>query len=70
MTSSQVLVGQLVRVSKRLEPLGEVHAGGEFRAAEMMSGETAEIGDTVLVKGVEGLTLRVGFPRQNGEEAD
>jgi len=34
----------------------------------MVSGATAEIGDTVLVKSVEGLTLRVDFPRRNGEE--
>ena len=65
---SSTQVGQLVRVTKRLEPSGEVHAGGEFWAAEMARGESAEIGDTVLVKSVEGLTLRVDFPTENGQE--
>ena len=67
-TASRALVGQAVRVTKRLEPLGEVHAGGEFRAAEMVAGESAEIGDIVLVRSVEGLTLRVDFPPRNGED--
>jgi len=66
--ASGALVGQPAGVTKRLEPSGEVYVGGEFWAAEMVSGATAEIGDTVLVKSVEGLTLRVDFPRRNGEE--
>ncbi len=69
-TASGALAGQTARVTKRLEPSGEVHVGGEFWAAEMVSGAMAEMGDTVLVKSVEGLTLRVDFPRQNGEEED
>jgi len=67
-TASGTLVGRLVRVTKRLEPSGEVHAGGEFWAAEMAGGQTAEVGDMVVVRNVEGLTLRVDFPSQNGEE--
>ena len=67
-TASRALVGQAVRVTKRLEPSGEVHAGGESWAAEMVGGETAEIGDIVLIRSVEGLTLRVDFPPRNGED--
>ncbi len=67
-TVSGALVGQTVRVTKRLEPSGEVHAGGELWAAETVSGESAEIGDIVLIRSVEGLTLRVDFPQRNGED--
>ncbi|NQU96565.1 MAG: nodulation protein NfeD [Chloroflexi bacterium] len=67
-TVSGALVGQAVRVTKRLEPSGEVHAGGELWAAEMVNGESAEIGDIVLVRSVEGLTLHVDFPQENDRE--
>ena len=53
------LVGQLGRVTRRLDPSGEVHAAGEFWSATLPAGETAEAGETVRITGSAGLTLHV-----------
>ncbi len=53
------IVGQIGRVTRRLEPAGEVHVAGEFWSATLPSGETAEAGEMVRVTGATGLTLQV-----------
>ncbi len=53
------IVGQIGRVTRRLDPAGEVHAAGEFWGATLPAGETAEAGETVRITGSAGLTLHV-----------
>lgn len=53
------IVGQIGRVTRRLDPVGEVHVAGEFWGATLPVGETAEADETVRVAGSTGLTLQV-----------
>ena len=53
------IVGQIGRVTRRLDPVGEVHVAGEFWGATLPAGETAEADETVRVTGTTGLTLHV-----------
>jgi membrane-bound serine protease (ClpP class) len=53
------IVGQVGRVTRRLDPVGEVHVAGEFWGATLPAGETAEADETVRVTGSTGLTLHV-----------
>ena len=57
--SQDALIGQSVRVTKRLEPVGEVHAGGEFWQARLPDGQTAEENTNVVVTSLDGVTLYV-----------
>ncbi len=56
---SDAIVGQLGRVTRRLDPEGEVHVAGEFWGATLPAGETAEADESVRVTGSAGLTLHV-----------
>jgi membrane-bound serine protease (ClpP class) len=53
------LMGQEARVTRRLDPSGEVHVGGEYWSATLAADQTAEPGETVRVTGSTGLTLQV-----------
>lgn len=53
------LVGQTARVTKRLNPKGEVHVAGEFWEAELPEGEEADEGQTVVIAAVNGYRLDV-----------
>lgn len=60
------LVGKTARVTKALEPEGEVTIAGEFWAARLPRGASAPVGSDVVVKGVEGLVLTVELPPPEG----
>ncbi len=53
------IVGGVGRVTRRLDPDGEVHVAGEFWSATLSAGETAEPDEIVRVTGSTGLTLEV-----------
>ncbi len=57
--ASDQLIGRQVRVTKRLDPVGEVHAAGEFWRAQAPPGRPARKGSRVVVRGLEGVTLKV-----------
>src|SRR5262249_7142471 len=54
---AETLVGKAAQVITRCAPLGQVKLGGEIWAARCDG--TAEVGETVRVRSVEGLTLVV-----------
>jgi membrane protein implicated in regulation of membrane protease activity len=60
-TGSEAMIGQPGEVVEECQPLGTVRVNGELWAARCPEG--AGRGDTVHVKGVEGLTLVVS-PRR------
>jgi membrane-bound serine protease (ClpP class) len=60
------LIGKTARVSKALEPQGEVSVAGEFWTARLPRGATASAGADVVVKGVDGLVLMVELPPAEG----
>jgi membrane-bound serine protease (ClpP class) len=53
------IVGQIGRVTRRLDPAGEVHVAGEFWSATLPAGGTAEVDEPVRVADSSGLTLQV-----------
>jgi membrane-bound serine protease (ClpP class) len=53
------LVGEIAEVTTRLEPTGEVFAGGEHWQAELKGAGTAEVGERVRVLEVKGFRLLV-----------
>jgi membrane-bound serine protease (ClpP class) len=57
--SDQGLQGQLGRVTRRLDPEGEVHVSGEFWEARLATGGSAEVGTSVSVRRRHGLVLEV-----------
>jgi membrane-bound serine protease (ClpP class) len=57
--SHGALIGQTARVTRRLDPSGEVHVGGEFWEATLPPDEVAEIDEPVRVVGLNGLVLDV-----------
>jgi membrane-bound serine protease (ClpP class) len=65
-TLTSALVGREGKVTRQLNPTGEVHVSGEYWVAEMERGGTADVGETVVVKSVDGLTLCVGYPSVDG----
>jgi membrane protein implicated in regulation of membrane protease activity len=56
-TGAEALVGQTAVVVSPCRPLGQVRIAGELWAARSESG--ADPGDEVVVRAVDGLTLRV-----------
>jgi membrane protein implicated in regulation of membrane protease activity len=58
--ASRRMIGARGTATERLEPTGYVRVGAELWRARMAPGEGAvELGDTVVVREVEGLTLVV-----------
>jgi membrane protein implicated in regulation of membrane protease activity len=60
-TGSEAMIGQSAEVVEECQPVGTVRVNGELWAARCPEG--AARGDTVRVKGVDGLTLVVS-PRR------
>jgi membrane protein implicated in regulation of membrane protease activity len=56
-TGAEALVGQKAVVASPLRPVGQVRVAGELWAARSESG--ADVGDEVIVRTVDGLTLLV-----------
>jgi membrane-bound serine protease (ClpP class) len=54
---AEALVGRAARVTERCHPTGKVVVGGEIWNARCETG--AEVGETVRVRGLQGLTLLV-----------
>ncbi len=57
--STGVLVGENATVSVPLDPDGEVTLAGESWTARLLGGDAIPVGDTVIVRNVDGLTLEV-----------
>lgn len=56
-TGAEAMIGMHAEVVSPLHPLGQVHVNGELWEAR--SSAEADIGDTVVVRGMDGLTLVV-----------
>jgi membrane protein implicated in regulation of membrane protease activity len=56
-TGAEALVGQKAVAASPLRPVGQVRVAGELWAARSVSG--ADVGDEVVVRDVDGLTLLV-----------
>ena len=56
-TGAEAMVGKRAQVSSPLNPTGQVHVNGELWEAR--SSADADLGDTVVVRGIDGLTLVV-----------
>jgi len=56
-TGAEAMVGMRAEVVSPLHPTGQVHVNGELWEARSTVG--ADVGDTVVVRGMEGLTLVV-----------
>ena len=53
------IIGQVGTVRRTLEPRGTVYAAGELWTAESLSGETIEVGESVIVTDMDGVILTV-----------
>ena len=53
------IIGQVGTVRRILEPRGTVYAAGELWTAESLSGETIEVGESVIVTDMDGVILTV-----------
>ena len=53
------IVGQVGTVRRILEPRGTVYAAGELWTAESLSGETIEVGESIIVTDMDGVILTV-----------
>ena len=58
-TRESQIVGQVGTVRRTLEPRGTVYAAGELWTAESESGETIEVGESVVITDMEGVILTV-----------
>lgn len=58
-TRESQIVGQVGTVRRTLEPRGTVYAAGELWTAESLSGETIELGESVIVTDMDGVILTV-----------
>jgi membrane-bound serine protease (ClpP class) len=56
-TGAEAMIGKRAEVVSRLHPTGQVHVNGELWEAR--SSAEAKVGDTVIVRAMEGLTLLV-----------
>jgi membrane protein implicated in regulation of membrane protease activity len=56
-TGAEAMIGMHAEVVSRMNPTGQVHVNGELWEAR--STAEADVGDTVIVRGMEGLTLVV-----------
>jgi membrane protein implicated in regulation of membrane protease activity len=56
-TGAEAMIGMQAEVVSALHPVGQVHVNGELWEARSTAG--ADVGDTVVVRGMEGLTLVV-----------
>ncbi len=56
-TGAEAMVGMRAEVVSPLRPTGQVHVNGELWEATSKAG--ADVGDTVVVRALEGLTLVV-----------
>ena len=59
-TGAEAMVGMRATAVSSLDPLGQVRVNGELWEARAST--TAEAGDTVVVRGMDGLTLLVDLP--------
>ncbi len=57
--TSDCIVGQSAQVTRALEPEGEVYVAGEHWTGHTIDGKAVEVGQTVKVVAVEGVTLVV-----------
>ena len=64
----KAMIGQVARVSRRLDPTGEVHFADEFWEATLPSGRHAEVGTPVWIMDVHGHHLTV-VPVEDDAEA-
>ena len=62
-TGKEELIGRLAVVRSALHPMGKVFVDGELWNAQISSGK-AEVGDHVLITGVDGLVLTVSKSQQ------
>ncbi|MYA62256.1 MAG: nodulation protein NfeD, partial [Dehalococcoidia bacterium] len=53
------IIGQVGTVRRTLEPRGTVYAAGELWTAESLSGESIEVGESVVVTDMDGVILTV-----------
>ena len=58
-TRESQIIGQVGTVRRTLEPRGTVYAAGELWTAESLSGETIEVGESVVVTDMDGVILTV-----------
>jgi membrane-bound serine protease (ClpP class) len=56
-TGAEAMIGMRAEVASPLHPTGQVHVNGELWEAR--STATADVGDTVVVRAMDGLTLLV-----------
>jgi membrane protein implicated in regulation of membrane protease activity len=56
-TGAEAMIGMEAEVVSPLHPLGQVHVNGELWEARSTVG--GDVGDTVVVRGMEGLTIVV-----------
>jgi membrane protein implicated in regulation of membrane protease activity len=63
-TGAEAMIGMRAEVISALHPRGQVHVNGELWEATSPAG--AEVGETVVVQGMEGLTLIVEAPSRGG----
>lgn len=59
MTGWEELIGQEARVRERIAPRGQVFVEGSLWRAESATGKPIEEGETVMIEGVDQLTLTV-----------
>lgn len=67
--SREALIGQKVRVTKRLDPDGEVRAAGEFWQARLPEGHNAAENSIVEIMELDGMTLRVEAFDEDAKQA-
>jgi len=67
--SRAALVGRLAEVTHTLDPRGEVRLAGERWEAELPPGGRANVGERVMVQGVDGLRLKVEIVQESASEA-
>ena len=68
-TGAEAMIGKPAEVVSRLHPSGQVHLDGELWEAR--STTEADVGETVIVRGIDGLTLVVEpAPAQGSSHLD
>jgi membrane protein implicated in regulation of membrane protease activity len=63
-TGAETMIGMRAEVVSPLHPTGQVHVNGELWEATSPAG--AEVGDTVVIRAMEGLTLLVAPASMGG----
>jgi membrane-bound ClpP family serine protease len=68
--SREAMIGQVARVTKRLEPKGEVQLASEFWEAALPPGQRADEGTPVRIVDVNGYRLDVELIAADAEPSD